>query len=72
MKIPIEFDAEILKISMTYVLADLDNMLVGAVQEAFAASAPGAKVIRVQTGHCSFLAMPKKICGIIVQAAYES
>lgn len=68
-KTPIDYSAGDLKIPMTYVLAELDQALVPPVQEAFAAGAPDVKMIRIQTGHSSMLAMPKEISEIIVQVA---
>jgi len=69
---PIEFCAEDLKIPKTYMMTLLDGGLPLKAQEKIVEGTPGTKVLRLETGHSSFLAVPEKVVEIIVQAAKES
>lgn len=71
-KAPVDFVANDLKIPKTYVLAELDNGLLPAVQEAMCGGTPDMKVVRVQTGHSPFLGKPKEVRDIIINAVKES
>jgi hypothetical protein len=47
----------------------LDNRLPFPVQEEFVEGTPGMKVVRLETGHSSFLVDPERVVEIIVEAA---
>jgi hypothetical protein len=66
---PVEFCAGDLKVPKTYVMTTLDNGLPFAVQETFVEGTPGMKVVRLETGHSSFLVDPERVVEIIVGAA---
>jgi hypothetical protein len=69
---PVEFSAGELKIPKTYVMTLLDGGLPLPAQEMIVAGTPDMKVVKLETGHSSFLVVPERVAEIIVQAAEES
>jgi hypothetical protein len=69
---PVDFSAGELKIPKTYVMSLLDGGLPLPVQEKYVAGIPDMKVVKLETGHSSFLVVPEKVAEIIVHAAEES
>jgi hypothetical protein len=55
-----------------YVMTLFDEGLPLPAQERIVAATPDMKVVKLETGHNSFLVMAERVAEIIVQAAEES
>jgi pimeloyl-ACP methyl ester carboxylesterase len=68
---PVEYTANDVKIPMTYLLCESDEVLPIQAQEAIVAAIPSMKTRRCTAGHSPFLSQPEVVVDVVVEATRE-